>query len=73
MSIDMYELARALLQELRLGQRTFDDFIQDGFIEYLDVNEMNDALIANYEREIGERTTHLEVTVEGRRGGRGGD
>lgn len=32
-----------------------------GCIEYLDVNEMNNALIAVYEKEIKPNTTHLEI------------
>lgn len=27
------------------GVRTFDDFLRDGLIEYLDVNEENNALV----------------------------
>ena len=38
--------------------------MDDGLIEYLDVNEMNDAQIAVYEREIKPVTTHLEVSRE---------
>ena len=37
--------------------------MHDGLIEYLDVNEENDAIIAVYEKDIlptGE-TTHLEI------------
>jgi len=30
---------------LKDGVRTFDDFIRDGLIEYLDVNEENNALV----------------------------
>ncbi|XP_072966358.1 DNA-directed RNA polymerase III subunit 2 [Typha angustifolia] len=37
------------MKELRDGVRTFDDFLRDGLIEYLDVNEENNALIALYE------------------------
>lgn len=32
--------------------RCFQDFINDGLIEYLDVNEENDSLIAVYEKHI---------------------
>lgn len=32
-----------------------------GLIEYLDVNEENDCLIAMYERDIGPKTTHVEI------------
>ncbi|TKR68344.1 hypothetical protein L596_024338 [Steinernema carpocapsae] len=49
------------IDELKAGKRIFDDFVDDGLIEYLDVNEMNDAEIAVYEREIKEHTTHMEI------------
>ena len=32
--------------------RCFQDFLNDGLIEYLDVNEENDSLIAVYEKHI---------------------
>jgi DNA-directed RNA polymerase III subunit RPC2 len=40
---------------------TFDDFISQGLVEYLDVNEENDSYIALYEKEIVPTTTHLEI------------
>ncbi|KAH8320546.1 hypothetical protein KR067_005238 [Drosophila pandora] len=49
------------LDELNRGIRKFDDFLLDGLIEYLDVNEENDSFIAWNEEHIEERTTHLEI------------
>ncbi|KAH8345506.1 hypothetical protein KR084_006687 [Drosophila pseudotakahashii] len=49
------------LDELNRGIRKFDDFLLDGLIEYLDVNEENDSFIAWNEEQIEERTTHLEI------------
>ncbi|KAJ4779813.1 DNA-directed RNA polymerase subunit beta [Rhynchospora pubera] len=55
------------LKELQVGFRTFDDFLHDGLIEYLDVNEQNNALIALYEHEVGREDidrsaiTHIEI------------
>ena len=49
------------LDKLRSGEMTFADFVRQGLIEYLDVNEENAALIAVYEREIVADTTHLEI------------
>ncbi len=48
--------------ELEAGQRTFEDCMKEGLIEWIDVNEENDAYIAVYEKDIvpGE-TTHLEI------------
>ena len=43
------------------GIRNFNDFLHDGLVEYLDVNEENDSLIAIYERDIVKDTTHLEI------------
>uniref|UniRef100_A0A1I7WR67 DNA-directed RNA polymerase subunit beta n=1 Tax=Heterorhabditis bacteriophora TaxID=37862 RepID=A0A1I7WR67_HETBA len=54
-------LKQAHIQELKNGQRIFEDFVDDGLIEYLDVNEMNDARIAVYEKDIQSDTTHLEI------------
>ncbi|KAL2263575.1 hypothetical protein VTK26DRAFT_6136 [Humicola hyalothermophila] len=49
------------LRLLQLGKATFDDFLKQGVIEYLDVNEENDALIAIREEDITLSTTHLEI------------
>ncbi|CAJ0932381.1 unnamed protein product, partial [Mesorhabditis belari] len=49
------------IEDLKNGLRVFEDFVVEGLIEYLDVNEMNDALIAMYEKDIHEKTTHLEI------------
>ena len=46
---------------LKEGKVTFDHFLRSGLVEYLDVNEENDSLIACYENEISEGTTHLEI------------
>lgn len=40
-------LAKLLNQEW-----SFDDFLKHGLVEYLDVNEENDSLIALYEEDI---------------------
>ncbi|XP_074579327.1 DNA-directed RNA polymerase III subunit 2 [Curcuma longa] len=55
------------MKELQLGIRTFDDFLRDGLVEYLDVNEENNALIALYENEADDSEkkkgdiTHIEI------------
>lgn len=50
------------LDELNEGIRKFDDFLRDGLIEYLDVNEENDSFIAARENNIDvSKTTHLEI------------
>ncbi|KAM6537263.1 DNA-directed RNA polymerase III complex subunit Rpc2 [Fusarium falciforme] len=49
------------LRLLQLGKVTFDDFLRQGVVEYLDVNEENDALITIYEDQVTQSTTHLEI------------
>lgn len=49
------------LDELNAGMRTFDDFIRDGLIEFVDVNEENNSYIAMREPNILPDTTHLEI------------
>ena len=39
----------------------FEDFLRQGLVEYLDVNEENDCNIALYPPDIDEATTHLEI------------
>lgn len=49
------------MKELKDGVRNFDSFLREGLIEYLDVNEENNALIALYEGEATKETTHIEI------------
>ncbi|KAI3720441.1 hypothetical protein L6452_21357 [Arctium lappa] len=49
------------MRELKDGVRNFDSFLREGLIEYLDVNEENNALIALYEGEATHETTHIEI------------
>ncbi|KAK1422858.1 hypothetical protein QVD17_18147 [Tagetes erecta] len=49
------------MQELKDGARNFDSFLREGLIEYLDVNEENNSLIALYESEATRETTHIEI------------
>ena len=51
----------AHLAELREGKRSWGDFVRDGIVEFLDVNEENDSVIALYERNLRAETTHLEI------------
>lgn len=54
-------LEAAHLDLLRHKKATFEDFLKKGVLEYLDVNEENDALIAVHESDINDQTTHLEI------------
>lgn len=50
------------VRALEAGARTFEDCVRDGLLEWIDVNEENDAYIAVYEPEIKPGlTTHLEI------------
>ncbi|KAI1461145.1 beta and beta-prime subunits of DNA dependent RNA-polymerase [Annulohypoxylon moriforme] len=49
------------LRLLQAGKATFDDFLKQGIVEYLDVNEENDTLVALYEKDITKVTTHVEI------------
>jgi DNA-directed RNA polymerase III subunit RPC2 len=49
------------LRQLRSGRIDFDGFLSRGLVEYVDVNEENDANIAMYETDINDATTHLEI------------
>ncbi|VFQ87924.1 unnamed protein product [Cuscuta campestris] len=49
------------MNELRDGVRSFNQFLREGLIEYLDVNEENNALIALYDKEATPETTHIEI------------
>ncbi|AEO61694.1 hypothetical protein MYCTH_2312111 [Thermothelomyces thermophilus ATCC 42464] len=54
-------LKKEHLRLLQLGKATFDDFLKNSVIEYLDVNEENDALIAIREEDVNQSTTHMEI------------
>ncbi|KAL0117470.1 hypothetical protein PUN28_010353 [Cardiocondyla obscurior] len=49
------------IEDLERNITSFEDFLYSGLIEYLDVNEENDSLIACTESEINADTTHLEI------------
>jgi DNA-directed RNA polymerase III subunit RPC2 len=43
------------------GKLTFDNCISKGLIEFLDVNEENDALIAITPKDVTIKSTHMEI------------
>ena len=49
----MLSLINVLFPQLKRGEWAFNDFLRNGLVEYLDVNEENNALIALYERNCG--------------------
>lgn len=44
-----------------MGLKDFSDFLREGIIEYLDVNEENNAFIALSESVVRPNTTHMEI------------
>jgi DNA-directed RNA polymerase III subunit RPC2 len=54
-------LTQEHIQDLALGLKDFTDFLRDGIIEYLDVNEENNAYIALNEDSVSRATTHMEI------------
>jgi DNA-directed RNA polymerase III subunit RPC2 len=48
----MPKLKQKDIEDLALGLKDFNDFLKEGIIEYLDVNEENNALIALNETYI---------------------
>jgi DNA-directed RNA polymerase III subunit RPC2 len=49
------------INEVSMGLRTFNDCIKEGKIEYIDVNEENNTLIALNEKVLSKNTTHMEI------------
>ncbi|EQC35967.1 DNA-directed RNA polymerase III subunit RPC2 [Saprolegnia diclina VS20] len=54
-------LTQRQLNELQAGVRPISSLIKEGVVEYVDVNEENNCLIALHERDIDPKTTHLEI------------
>eukprot|EP00744_Colponema_vietnamica_P010506 GILI01014846.1.p1 GENE.GILI01014846.1~~GILI01014846.1.p1 ORF type:complete len:800 (+),score=237.77 GILI01014846.1:333-2402(+) len=55
------KLEQRHVTELVRNLRTWDDFIREGIIEYLDVNEENNSFISVREWSITKETTHMEI------------
>lgn len=49
------------IHDLSIGLKDFSDFIREGIIEYLDVNEENNALISLNETGVRVGVTHMEI------------
>ncbi|KAK2714943.1 hypothetical protein QYM36_009817, partial [Artemia franciscana] len=49
------------IQDLSNGKITFQDFVDGGLVEYLDVNEENLSLVAVSEFEVTPSHTHMEI------------
>jgi len=49
------------LEDLGTGIRTFQHFLEDGLVEYVDVSEENNCMIAIREADLNPSITHLEI------------
>jgi DNA-directed RNA polymerase III subunit RPC2 len=54
-------ITRAHLRDLALGLRDFPSLLAEGAVEYVDVNEENNILVALRDVDIRPRSTHVEV------------
>lgn len=54
-------LKQSQIEAVKNGAKTFDNLISEGVLEFLDVNEINNARISVYEHQITPQTTHLEI------------
>jgi DNA-directed RNA polymerase III subunit RPC2 len=54
-------LTAAHMAELTMGLRTLQDLMREGIVEYVDVNEENNCLIALRDEEATIEHTHLEI------------
>mmetsp|Transcript_38743 Transcript_38743/g.50119 ORF Transcript_38743/g.50119 Transcript_38743/m.50119 type:complete len:1149 (-) Transcript_38743:193-3639(-) len=54
-------LTQSHMSELSLGVRTLYDLMREGVVEYVDVNEENNCLIALREQDLSIDHTHLEI------------
>ena len=49
------------MSQLAMGLRTLYDLMREGIVEYIDVNEENNCLIALREKDLSLEHTHLEI------------
>ena len=49
------------IDQLQKGELTWQDLVKQGIIEYLDSTEEEGALVAFFEEDITQETTHLEI------------
>ena len=52
-----------IIKKLETGSMSYDDLIKDGFVEYLDTMEEDDAYVAMNEEELTLEHTHMEISA----------
>eukprot|EP00965_Chrysotila_dentata_P190576 6173975-Pleurochrysis_carterae.AAC.2 len=57
-------LTQAHMNELRDGKREWKDFVREGIVEYLDVNEENSAEIALSEAQLASPNVYTHVEID---------
>ena len=55
------KLTQTHMSQLAMGLRTLYDLMREGIVEYIDVNEENNCLIALREKDLSLEHTHLEI------------
>uniref|UniRef100_A0A7S2DCI5 DNA-directed RNA polymerase subunit beta n=1 Tax=Octactis speculum TaxID=3111310 RepID=A0A7S2DCI5_9STRA len=54
-------LTQVHMSQLGLGLRSLTDLMKEGIVEYMDVNEENNCMVALSEKELTPEHTHLEI------------
>ena len=55
------KLTERMMESLREGKATWEDLVQQGFIEYVDAEEEEDLYIAIDEDHLNDKHTHMEI------------
>lgn len=55
------KLTQQHIDDVAKGLRDFSDLLREGVVEYLDVNEENNAFIALNEKVVSQQTSHMEI------------
>ncbi len=59
------KLTPEIIEKLKSREINFNYLLRNGILEYLDAEEEENILVALYEKDITDKTTHLEVDISG--------